>query len=373
MDRNVTDAELEVLVRLGETLITMILQDEPNSSIREQIKNGAPLWYQDELEGISALHAAVYMQNEGLVKYLLAEGAVWNAVDHRNHTAGDIALSYNNDKIYTLIRDHGIRSEMLLGLLSSKSRPETSANTLILNNLDQTAANSTDSYLQSKLAFVNDEQGQEICVVKVGDEEIGVMMGWEREIMEKTVEVLCEGHPNLSGLRILNIGHGLGIIDSLFQGLSVSPAIHCIVEPHPDVLQFMKDRGWYNKPGVKVLEGTWQTQIDELVGMGGFDVVYTDTFSEDYKDLQDFFEHLPDLLSGPESRFGFFNGLGATNFLFYDVYTHLSELHLAEIGLDVEWHDVHVNDESKDRWGKTRQYFSAPIYRLPVGSLRNLS
>ncbi|KAG7098635.1 hypothetical protein E1B28_000552 [Marasmius oreades] len=263
---------------------------------------------------------------------------------------------------------------MLLGILSSKSRPQSPANSLILNNPDQTAAGSTSTFLKSKLSFVTDDQGQEICVVKAENEEIGVMMGWERGIMEETVRALCEGHPNLAGLRILNIGHGLGIIDSLFQGLSVPPALHYIVEPHPDVLQFMKNRGWYGKAGVKILEGTWQTQMAELIEMGGFDVVYTDTFSEGYRDLRDFFEHLPDLLSGPQSRFGFFNGLGATNILFYDVYTHLSELHLAEVGLDVKWRDVHVNDEGdRGRWGKTRQYFSAPVYRLPVGSMGTFS
>jgi len=123
-----------------------------------------------------------------------------------------------------------------------------------------------------------------------------------------------------------------------------------------------------------VLQGKWQDWInsDELVAYGGFDVVYTDTFSEDYSDLRRFFEHLPDLLSGPDARFGFFNGLGATNPLFYDVYTHVSELHLADVGVDVEWRDVDVSG-GKDRWGKTRQYFSLPLYRLPVGRMGILS
>jgi protein arginine N-methyltransferase 2 len=77
----------------------------------------------------------------------------------------------------------------------------------------------------------------------------------------------------------------------------------------------MKELGWYEKPGVKILEGKWQDFIesDEILGVGGFDVVYTDTFSEDYGDLHAFFEHLPDLLAGPGSRVSFFNGLGATS------------------------------------------------------------
>ena len=124
--------------------------------------------------------------------------------------------------------------------------------------------------------------------------------------MQKTVHKLCADHPNSAdGLKVLNVGFGLGIvrtatvcsrvstltayhhflqIDSLFQSLSTKPSLHVIIEPHPDVLNFMRDQGWYEKEGVKVLEGKWQdfVESDELLSIGGFDVIYTDTFSEDY-------------------------------------------------------------------------------------------
>lgn len=121
----------------------------------------------------------------------------------------------------------------------------------------------------------------------------------------------------------------------MFQELYPQPTLHVIIEPHPDVLCRMQQRGWYAKPGVKVMEGRWQDFIgtDDLLGIGGFDIVYTDTFAEDYNGglfarfsasaegllsftmqaLHEFFGHLPDLLAGPESRFSFFNGLGATS------------------------------------------------------------
>jgi hypothetical protein len=46
----------------------------------------------------------------------------------------------------------------------------------------------------------------------------------------------------------------------------------------------MRDNGWYDKPGVKILEGKWQEFVgsDKMEEFGGFDAVYTDTFSEDY-------------------------------------------------------------------------------------------
>lgn len=47
----------------------------------------------------------------------------------------------------------------------------------------------------------------------------------------------------------------------------------------------MKATGWYEKPGVTILEGKWQEFMDgdELLAMGGFDIIYTDTFSENYQ------------------------------------------------------------------------------------------
>lgn len=288
------------------------------------------------------------------------------SVDNLQNTAGDIALSFNDAETHAAIRDAGIRSELLLSLLSSREISENPS-TLILKGEDSTAAGSTDAFLSSKLRFTKDEHDQDICMVQVGDEEIGVMMGWERDIMKNTVQKLCQNHDNTQGLKVLNVGFGLGIIDTLFQSLTTRPAYHVIIEPHPDVLQHMEDNGWYSKPGVKILEGKWQDMMnsEHILGVGGFDVIYIDTFSEDYGNLRQFFEQLPNLFAGPDSRFSFFHGLGATNALFYDVYTHIAELHLAEVGIDVQWFDVNVNMQ-ENRWGESRKYFTLPLYRLPL-------
>jgi len=299
------------------------------------------------------------------VTIFLADGAVWNAVDYFGNTAGDIALSFNNEEMYTTIRDAGIRAEMVLALLSSRSSQSASA--IILRSTDDTAAGSTDAFLTSKLRFTTDDHCQDICMLEVDGEEIGVMMGWESNIMQETVAKLSAGCESPSNLKILNVGFGLGIIDTHFQ--SLSPNLHVIIEAHPDVLKHMKELGWYEKPGVKILEGKWQDFINtekvrDLVPNGGFDMVYTDSFSEDYNALRLFFSHLPVLL-GPRSRFSFFNGLGATNATIYDVYTRVAELHLAEAGFDVQWSDVDVRQQ-RHRWGESRPYFTCPTYRLPL-------
>lgn len=92
-------------------------------------------------------------------------------------------------------------------------------------------------------------------------------------------------------------------------------SVFCVIKPHPDVLAHMRATGWYSRPNVRILEGKWQDFVDsdELLGIGGFDAIYTDVFSESYRDLYEFFESVPNLLRGPNSTFSFFNGLGATS------------------------------------------------------------
>jgi len=47
----------------------------------------------------------------------------------------------------------------------------------------------------------------------------------------------------------------------------------------------MRQKGWYDKENVLILEGKWQdfVESDQLLVIGGFDAIYTDTFSENYK------------------------------------------------------------------------------------------
>ncbi|KAN0128745.1 S-adenosyl-L-methionine-dependent methyltransferase [Lactarius tabidus] len=369
-DPEYVDDDEEQIAIIGMALINAILEYAPKEEIQKLLDEDPPLWYQDEEDGWSALHAAASVEDAELVKKLLQHGAVWNSVDNAGNTAGDIALSLNDEESYRTIRDAGIRSELILRLLASHG---AEADALVLREEDDTALGSTDKFLSSRLRYTSDEHGQEICLLQSGDTEIGVMMGWERGIMQETVRRMCIDHPNAEmGLRVLNVGFGLGIIDAYFQALPVPPSRHVIIEPHPDVLKYMRERGWYDRKGVVVLEGKWQDFVGtNLLEDMVFDMVYTDTFSEEYEDLRLFFDHLPKLLAGPSARFSFFNGLGATNVLFYNVYMHLTELHLSEIGVDVEWDDVDVVTPGEVRWGNTREYFAMRFYRLPVCKLRH--
>ncbi|KAF8585894.1 hypothetical protein K439DRAFT_1409609 [Ramaria rubella] len=371
MDVDDEEHEVDAAVQLGSQLIDAILASTEDDvpKIESLIRAGAPLWYQEDNGGLSALHAACFVESSKIVSMLLELGAVWNCVDDLGNTAGDIALSLNDEESYRIIRDAGLRSEFILQVLSSKAGSSPN----VLRNFDEGPFGSTDAFLTSRLLFSKDAHGQEICSVVSGEDTVGVMMGWERNIMQTTVQKLCGTHPSrLLGLRILNIGFGLGIIDTMFQSINPAPAQHTIIEPHRDVLAHMQTNGWYEKNGVNILEGRWQDFIEsgEIYGEGGWDVVFVDTFAENYEELKKFFDIVPDLLDGPDARFSFFNGLGATNALFYDVYTQLSELHLKDTGVDIEWADVDVEDGTPDdRWGDTRAYFKVRLYRLPVGKM----
>lgn len=99
---------------------------------------------------------------------------------------------------------------MLQSLLGSRA-PESSPSNLVIRGEDDTGAASTEEFLKSKLRYTKDEHGQEICMLKIKeDEEVGVMMGWERGIMEETVKRTTEGAKG--PLKVLNVGFGLGIV-----------------------------------------------------------------------------------------------------------------------------------------------------------------
>lgn len=100
-----------------------------------------------------------------------------------------------------------------------------------------------------------------------------VMMSWEESWMKDTAEIICQNRGD-----ILNIGHGMGIVDNFIQ--SHSPNSHTIVEPHIDVLSQMKKNGWFSKPNIKIYQSKWQDCIQKLKQ---FDGVYFDTWDNDDK------------------------------------------------------------------------------------------
>lgn len=74
------DEDIDAAVtRFGEELISRIFENESLEIISGLLDSGSPVWYQNEDEGISPLHAAAFVQNPELVKLLIEKGAIWNA------------------------------------------------------------------------------------------------------------------------------------------------------------------------------------------------------------------------------------------------------------------------------------------------------
>jgi type IV protein arginine methyltransferase len=342
-------------------------------------------------------------------------GAIWNDVDDHNETPGCVAYRLKRPELYGLCVDAGTRAELLFGVLDgyeelgSEGEYEDEEMELELENGDAAVGEDGDEAPQLVSVEENGQNGTAECVevaeevekeeqsfqppkpegpdVKseiylrskltytdgklVDDAGNGVMMAWETEIMRQSVDALLPDKE--PGRRVLNIGFGMGIIDTMFAETKLSK--HHIIEAHLEVLEHISSpeskfsASWESagpEPGAfKVYHGKWQEVCLQLLEEGQvYDAIYFDTFGEDYSQLRKFFtEFIPGLLDS-DGRFGFFNGLGADRQICYDVYTKVSEMHLADAGLDVEWKDVDVDMEAlaeagKGEWeGVKRRYWT---------------
>ncbi|GAA5908733.1 hypothetical protein JCM6882_008189 [Rhodosporidiobolus microsporus] len=431
----INQSQLEERLALSLRLIDAVLDHQDDLVHRLVLEEKVECWVQDR-QGWTALHAAAYTGSVAHLRLLLRQGnAVWSMVDNLGCTAGDIAFSMNHAECYQLLLDEGVRAEMLRAVLEAAGagEDEEEEDAEMEDSAEKegedagakekkSTASDNALFLSTPLTFTRDSSGQPIALDQEGN---GVMMGWETPIMRDTVEALLEAGEGKAGaggdgcwkgrrektyeelkkeeegeretLNVVNVGFGLGIVDTFLQ--SAHPTTHLIIEPHPSVLAFARENGWYDKPGVRFYEGTWKQWLKDLEegreeGYGVWDLVYFDTYSEHYSDLHLFFQSLPDLLSSsPSARFSFFHGLGATSRLLHDVYTTVSELHLHEIGVRLEWREVDVgegaNAHVKGRWDGTgtgeelkegqrtagegeKKYWREEMvgrYRLPVGRL----
>ncbi|KAK4694096.1 type IV protein arginine methyltransferase, partial [Phenoliferia sp. Uapishka_3] len=382
----------EAQIELALALISTCLADDLDGA-KVLVGQGADAWVQDS-EGWTALHCAASVGNTEMINLLLRSGnAVWSITDNLGNTAGDLAYSLNEGDAYEALLAEGVRSELIKSAMEEAAKASKTAATASDDEMDGddevegeedeaepklSTASDNETFLKSSLIFTTDKSGQEICVDKEGN---GVMMGWEKGIMQATVKAILEDFLERKTqsveevaeeeLNVVNVGFGLGIIDSFLQ--DYRPTNHLIIEPHPDVLGHARSKGWYEKPGVRFYEGTWQQYLADLESekepYTAFDGVYFDTYSEHYSDLHAFFDVLPNMLRSPASKFSFFHGLGATSRLFYDVYTSVSELHLREIGLETRWEEVELEGEGEGgAWeGVERRYWGdVGPYRLPV-------
>ncbi len=200
-------------------------------------------------------------------------------------------------------------------------------------------------YIKSKLVFTNDGRLME------GD--LCVMMDWETPIMEKSAQLICK-----NGGKVLNIGFGLGIVDSFIQNEKIVE--HHIIECHPDILNKMRLDGWYQKENVVIIEGFWQDVIHNL---SGYDGVYFDTWKE--SDFNFFLKECHKIIN-KDGLMSFFSTaspiLKDTHYLTPDVYTMMSEhFYISSEILNFEFDDKNING-IESYWDKSNTEYLVTIF-----------
>lgn len=297
--------------------------------------------------GMTPLMAAAENGNTAIISALLDAGAPWHAQDNDGYTAGEYASK--NRGAFQLLLDWAVRAELILGSISHRQRDRS------------TPINA--EYLSQSLRYT--EQNKLIDA----DGE-AVMMGWESPLMERHADILFSGgkQGKERGLDILNVGFGLGIVDTEIERRK--PRTHTIIEGHKDVYKHMCDAGWNTRPGVNVVFGRWQDVIDQL---GPFDGIFFDTYAEYYDDMREFHAQLPRLLR-PGGVYSFFMGLAPDNWFFHLVYGEIARRELNALGLSVKYDAVSIDASADKIWrGVANRYWHLPVYFLPTCVMQDVS
>jgi len=192
-------------------------------------------------------------------------------------------------------------------------------------------------YLNQNLTYTDDGR----LLAENGD---SVMMEWERPIMEVSAELITKKKG-----KILNVGFGMGIIDSEIQKYDVEE--HWIIEAHPDVYKKMFEDGWHLKPNVKILLGDWRWYLQYLPK---FDGIYIDTWDEE---IHSFHEYIPNILS-QDGVYSFFNNPREDE---ENIHMIKSEYEILNKHFNINFKEIKLEEiDSADR-----QYVTAGFYWHP--------
>jgi protein arginine N-methyltransferase 2 len=144
---------------------------------------------------------------------------------------------------------------------------------------------SNKSYFQQNLKYTED--------LLLDEEGKFIMMEWERPIMKQAAKDICK-----NGGDVLNVGFGMGIIDSYIEQYSIKT--HWIIEAHPEVQKKILDKGWGEKKHVKLIFQPWQEVLNKLPK---FDGIYFDTWDEDQNPFNEYISYI----LKPKGVYSFFN------------------------------------------------------------------
>jgi len=294
----------------------------------------------------------------GVCRHLIERGAPWNAVDKNGRCAGNHASDTGFQDVVDYLVDIAVTAELLLGA-SIRTEMSSSGGSGVASGagpVEQEPCTKPD-YLSTDVRYDND-----VLLDRDGD---AVMMEWERPLMDAHASIIA----GRGGQTVMNVGFGMGIIDSILQEKH-SPKLHVIIEAHPGVLAKMDEENW-DRPGVRIVRGKWQDEIPKLVEEGiKFDGIFFDTYGEHFTDLENFHNLLPQILKKASGVYSFFNGLAPDNIFFHGVACQCVKLQLGGIGLDTEFASCEM-DVSDETWkGVRRKYWHNGTYYLPICTWR---
>jgi protein arginine N-methyltransferase 2 len=301
-----------------------------NMETVKQLISENPLYacQQDETTGQSPLMVAAANGNVPLTQLLLEAGAPWNAVDRRGQCAGNYATDAEKWECVNLLVEWGTRAELILGTAMRSQKmeqqqpppPAVAAATGDVKNTDIPVSHQPSTkpdYLRQPLRYNADASAL------LDQDNDAVMMEWERPIMKAHAQVLMEQvfpteNSSTYKKRVLNVGFGMGIIDTALQDLN--PSLHIIIEAHPDVYKHMLANKWDQKDNVRICFGRWQDVMPQLIQQGVVvDAIFFDTYGEHFMDMEDFHHVMVKMLSKPHGIYSFFNGLAPDNLFFHGV------------------------------------------------------
>ncbi|KAL5706894.1 type IV protein arginine methyltransferase [Ranunculus cassubicifolius] len=316
-----------------EQLLCEAAKSGDSTKTKSLLASGADVSYFDS-NGLTPLMYAAKHGHADVVKLLLEAGAPWNALSPANVSAGDFAMDLGHQDAFDILLNAGIQAELVLGTIARSANKDI---------------DSEGVYLEDRVTF---SEGK-----LMDSNSKAIMMAWEEPLMEAHAKAVCS-----AGGHILNIGFGMGLVDTAIQ--KYSPASHTIVEAHPEVYDRMLRNGWGAKKNVKIIFGKWQDVLSQLET---YDGIFFDTYGEYYEDLRNFHQELPSLLK-PDGIYSFFNGLCGGNAFFHVVYCQIVALELGNLGYSTQFIPLPVKDcLGEEVWeGVKHKYWQLDTYYLPV-------
>ncbi len=205
-------------------------------------------------------------------------------------------------------------------------------------------------YFMQNLSFTDDGR-------LLSEDGNAIMMDWERPIMEFQAKHICNNNGD-----ILNVGFGMGIIDTCIETYNINS--HTIIEQHPDVIKKIMKDGWLKKPHVKIIFSKWQ---EVMYYLPKYDGIYIDTWNEMFTE---FIEYSINILK-PGGILSFFNNplddhIGDhipdkyRDFIYKHFEVNFEEMEIPVIGSNIE----QSGSETSGYWHPKNKIYYSPILTL---------